>query len=91
MDKEPSVTLTKDVATSTQGHKKDKKHSGKRRPRMLGISYEVQDSEWPRGRSPRALRKMEADWQEAVEVSSVAACPVEMCRPTRDPPRGEYM
>jgi hypothetical protein len=89
MDKEQSVTLTKDVATPTQGPKKDKKHSGKRRPSVVGISDEVQDSEWLRGSSPRALKEMVADWHEALEVRSVAACPVEMCRPTRDPPRGE--
>ncbi len=58
---------------------------------MVRINEEVQKAEWPRGRSPRALREMEADGQEAVEVYSVEVYPEKVCGPSPRPSKGSVL
>jgi hypothetical protein len=58
---------------------------GRRQPKMVRINEEVHQTEWPRGRSPRALREMEADGQESVEVYSVEVYPEEVWGPSPRP------
>ncbi len=43
--------------------KEIKKTQGRRRPKIVRISEEVQDVEWPRERDHRSLRNMESDGQ----------------------------
>jgi hypothetical protein len=66
------MALTKDASTTIQGPEKEgKRFSGKQHSKMVRISEEVQNSEWPRGRTSRAPWEIEANRQETVEVYSL--------------------